>query len=516
MLQIVAEDDLELKHIDFDTAFLNGILNEPEDIYMEQPEGQEVGDPKLFVCKLIKSIYGLKQASRVWYKSVSKLLIELGWKPSLVDPCFFTKKSKTGNLMYMSLYVDDSGIAYKKCDEQEWLSDKEEIAKTYKIKDIGDMHWMLHMKITRDRKNKTITISQEAYIRSMIDKFKLTNAVSADNPELVKSLNVESRLLNEEEHSTYRSLVGALLYAAIITRIDIAHAVGDLSRYLASPTEHHLHAARHVLKYLKGTIKLGLLFGDRTKVRSIDDASEVKRRKRIVIKRGEESVKETSPEKSRIRIITLKKKDHNCENIASAGDQKKIYLKNKKDQSCEKADDQHDLETSNHVETYVSTDYDNNKSLLAFTDSDWGGNDRDRRSVTGTIVKYKGSPVSWFSKRQATVALSTTEAEYMAISATVQEALWFRMWMKEVLNEQVKIPVLCDNQGAIKMTKNEGDSQRTKHIDIRHHFIRDHVQKGAIIMKWIATEYQEADILTKRLPTHQFVKLRDKLLVECE
>lgn len=181
-------------------------------------------------------------------------------------------------------------------------------------------------------------------------------------------------------------------------------------------------------------------------------------------------------------------------------------------------DEEHDLETSKNsrVETLVSNDFDLKRSLMAFTDSDWGSNERDRRSVTGAIVKYNGSPVSWFSKRQATIALSTAEAEYMAISATAQEALWFRTWMKEVLNKQVTVPIACDNQAAIKMTKAEGDSQRTKHIDIRHHFIRDYVQKGAINMRWVSTAEQEADLLTKRLPTHQFVKLRDRLLVECE
>jgi hypothetical protein len=162
MARVNAISNISWKQIDFDTAFLNGLLQEV--VYMLQPEGFEIGDPIMRICKLIKSIYGLKQAARVWYKSINKLLNELGWKASLVDPCLYSKRSKTGNLMFMSLYVDDSGIAYKKCDEEEWLSDKEQIAKTYKIKDIGDMHWMLHMKISRDRKNKTITISQEAYV----------------------------------------------------------------------------------------------------------------------------------------------------------------------------------------------------------------------------------------------------------------------------------------------------------------------------------------------------------------
>ena len=259
MLIITAVFDLELKHIDFDTAFLNGFLMEI--VYMNQPEGFIVGDPKKKICKLMKSIYGLKQAARVWYKSIDELLIKLGWRSTLVDPCFYTKVSKTGNRMFMSLYVDDSGIAYKKCDEAEWESDKKKISETYKIKDIGDMHWILNMKITRDRKKRTITLSQEAYINGMLEKFKLSQAEPVDNPELVKSLNIESRNLNEEEHGTYRSLIGGLLYAAITTRLDIAHVVGQLSRYLARPTEQHLLAARHALKYLKGTSKLGLKLG---------------------------------------------------------------------------------------------------------------------------------------------------------------------------------------------------------------------------------------------------------------
>ena len=579
MLILTALFDLELKQIDFDTAFLNGYLE--EEVYMEQPEGYEVGDPKKMVCKLVKSIYGLKQAARVWYKSIDELLVKLGWRSTLVDPCFYTKMSKTGNRMFMSLYVDDSGIAYKKCDEAEWESYKKQISQLYKIKDIGDMHWILNMKITRDRDNRTITLSQEAYIRAMLEKFKLSHAEAVDNPEMVKSLNIESTPLNEEEHETYRSLIGSLLYAAITTRIDIAHIVGQLSRYLARPTEQHLLAARHALKYLKGTARLGLKLGkiekssneiDENWLNQVNNDSWMKsdadnQMDNVVspsvahnnispsVASNVVSPSAAHNDSDLINQMTMKSSEANANwmetDVISPGvahetvspgvarnefnETNVSWINNHQGMTSERSYDEKtntiklkvDVNDKVDIKMFVSTDKserfrksrkesDNENIVSGMSDANWGSDEVDRRSVTGIILKLFGSPVSWFSKRQATIALSTTEAEYMAVSATVQEALWFKMWMREVLNKNVQVPISCDNQGAIKLTLRESDSQRTKHIDIRHHFIRDHINKGDINMKWIATETMEADLLTKRLPTHRFKKLRDLLLVECD
>ena len=438
LLTIAAKFNLELKHIDFDTAFLNGELEEV--IFMEQPEGF-VENGSQYVCELKKSIYGLKQAARVWYKAIDALLQKLGYKPCAVDPCFYTKVSKTGKRIYLSIYVDDAAIAYEKQDEDEWLNDKTIIGETYKMKDIGDLHWILNMKVERDREKGTITLCQNAYIEGMLERFNLLNITPVVNPEKYSNLHKtldgsDGVKLDEAGHSEYRMIIGGLLYASITTRVDISHIVGQLSRFLAEPCEHHMDAATHVLKYLAGTKDLGVKFGS-----IADEVMDAK------VTHGSPK-SETAP-------------------------------------------------------------------LQTYTDANWGSDLKDRRSVSGTIVKLWGSPVSWISRRQATVALSTTEAEYIAVGVGTQEVLWFRMWLKEVMGLNVTVPIYCDNISAISLTGNETDHQRTKHIDIRHHFVRDHVTKQDIEMRWITTKDQEADILTKMLPTSRFQELRDVLLVHC-
>ncbi|MCW3101348.1 MAG: uncharacterized protein JWL77_6966, partial [Chthonomonadaceae bacterium] len=150
--------------------------------------------------------------------------------------------------------------------------------------------------------------------------------------------------------------------------------------------------------------------------------------------------------------------------------------------------------------------------ISAFTDANWGGDLADRKSTTGTVIKYNDNVISWLSKKQATVALSSTEAEYMAISTAVQEVLWYRMWIKEILGIDITIPLYCDNQSAIELASNDCYHSRTKHIDLRHHFVRDHVIKDHIKIQWVPTVDQEADLLTKMLGTKQFIILRDKLI----
>lgn len=419
LLIIVALENLELKQLDFDTAFLNGILKEL--VYMEQPEGF-IEDP-LKVCLLIKSIYGLKQAARVWYEAISELLIKLNWVRSRIDTCFFTKMSKSGNRMYLALYVDDTTVAYKSIDEEEWLNDKKKISEQYKIKDIGDLYWIFNMKVIRDRTAKTITLCQTAYVESMLMSYDMHNCKDSDNPEGSVPLNeIESEELNLEEHSEYRSLVGALLYAAITTRIDIAHAVGMLCRNVAKPSKCHLNAAYRVLRYLSKTSTLGLVFG-----------------------------------KGNGRGIELE----------------------------------------------------------AYTDASWGDSQELRRSVTGIVILYKGNVVHWISKRQVTVALSSTEAEYMALSNTVQEILWFKMWIKETFGRDVVVPIYCDNESAMTIAENENITSRSKHIDIRYHFIKDHISSGDITLKWVSTDEQDADLLTKRMSTKRFEKFREKMMVPC-
>lgn len=142
-----------------------------------------------------------------------------------------------------------------------------------------------------------------------------------------------------------------------------------------------------------------------------------------------------------------------------------------------------------------------NQDLKVYSDADWG-NDPERRSTSGCCAKFSGALISWSSKRQKTVALSTTEAEYMALSVAVQEALWLRILLQELEPGYVKGPttVYCDNMSAIKLSKNEVVSQRSKHIDIRYHFCKDHVRRGVIDVQYLPTDEMPADAFTKALP----------------
>lgn len=147
----------------------------------------------------------------------------------------------------------------------------------------------------------------------------------------------------------------------------------------------------------------------------------------------------------------------------------------------------------------LKLEYKNNSFCDIYCDSDWGNKLNDRYSVTGVCVMVNGGIVHWHSKRQKTVALSTTEAEYMALSSAVQEALWLKQLIYEISMEKVVIKVHCDNKGAIDIAKNNITSQRSKHIDIRHHFLRDHVLNKKVVLEYTCTEKMPADVFTKPL-----------------
>ena len=113
------------------------------------------------------------------------------------------------------------------------------------------------------------------------------------------------------------------------------------------------------------------------------------------------------------------------------------------------------------------------------------------------------------------MALSTAEAEYMALAATVCELRWYQMMIRELFNVKVQGDVLCDNQATIKLASNDGIHGRSKHIDIRHHFIRDHVRNKNIVVKFVSTKEQQADLLTKMLASNLFVLFREQLMSVC-
>jgi hypothetical protein len=425
VFSLAARHDLELRQLDVPQAFTQAALN--EDVYMEMPEGFEVAGK---VCHLKKSLYGLKQSPRNWWLLVSAFIIsEMGWQATVSDQCLFQKKSRSGQLMLLFLFVDDMQAAFDKEDESEWAESHEKLRRRFNITDLGESTFMLGMRITRDRRARTIKLDQELYITKALEKFGLDRCTIASTPGMqVSSTNrapstevdTPSRVREGDRESSradqpidvklYQEKVGTLLYAAISTRPDIAYSVNKLAQSMLAPTTANGKACDRVFRYLAGTKSLGLQFGRR-------DSS--------------------SPD----------------------------------------------------------------TSVSAYADADWGSDPADRKSITGWIAMLSGDPVSWASKKQKVVSQSSCEAELYAEAAAINEIKWLHGLLKELGVSVPSTPILLgDNQSTQELSKNGVKSERTKHIDIKYHFITDEVSQGNVQLQWVSTKKQLADVLTKALP----------------
>jgi hypothetical protein len=150
--------------------------------------------------------------------------------------------------------------------------------------------------------------------------------------------------------------------------------------------------------------------------------------------------------------------------------------------------------------------------LVGWTDSDWAQDVDSRRSVGGFVFDVAGGSVSWSSKKQPTVALSTVEAEYMAASNATREAIWLRVLLEDLGFTQGEATTIhADNQGCIALSRNPVSHSRAKHIDIRHHFIRERVENSEVDLKFCSTKDMVADIFTKPLARESFEKFRAAL-----
>jgi len=146
----------------------------------------------------------------------------------------------------------------------------------------------------------------------------------------------------------------------------------------------------------------------------------------------------------------------------------------------------------------------NPKQVVGYSDSEFAGNLDERRSLTGYVFQLCGSCVSWRATLQHTVALSTTEVEFMSLAEAVKEAIWLHGFLGDLGIEQVDRVVFCDSQSAIHLAKDEKFHERTKHIDARNFFIRLHVKKKALYVEKIGTKDNPADMLTKVVPKAKF------------
>ena len=243
--------------MDVNSAFLNGDLF--EEVYMDLPQGylshseraKFNGHP---VCRLHKSLYGLKQASRQWNIKFTNAMTQLGFVQSQADHSLFTMGS--GNaFVAVLLYVDDIILAGP--DLPRIHAVKSHLSSLFKLKDLGDLKYFLGLEITRS--SEGIVISQRQYALQLLDDFGFLSAKPAHTPMNSRlSLNhTDETLLDDPTH--YRRLVGKLLYLTI-TRIDITFCVTTLSQFMAAPRDTHLQAAHHLLRYIKSQPGLGLLY----------------------------------------------------------------------------------------------------------------------------------------------------------------------------------------------------------------------------------------------------------------
>ncbi|GMP66476.1 hypothetical protein CsSME_00035411 [Camellia sinensis var. sinensis] len=332
---------------------------------MSQPDGFKIAGKENWACKLNKSLYGLKQSPRQWYKRFDRFMIETEYTRSQFDHCVYFRKLPDGSFIYLLLYVDDMLIASTSKVEIDKL--KAQLAREFEMKDLGEAKKVLGMEIKRDRKKGTLSAS------------------------------LSPRTEEERKHMAqvpYANAVGALMYAMVCTRPDISHAVSMVSRYMHDPGKDHWQAVKWILRYIHGTVNLGLKF-------------------------------------------------------------------------------ERDNRLGQNLEGYVDSDY------------------------AGYLFTLAKGPVSWRSTLQSTVALSTTEAEYMAVTEAFKEAIWLHGLIEDLGIVQKHVEVFCDSQSAICLAKNQVHHARTKHIDVRFHFIREIVNEGDILLQKIGTADNPADMLTK-------------------
>ncbi|KAK9108126.1 hypothetical protein Syun_024137 [Stephania yunnanensis] len=261
ILAIVANLDLELHQMDVKIAFLNGELE--EEIYMEQPIGFIVEGQEHKVCRLLRSIYGLKQSSRQWYIRFHQAIISYDFVMIDEDHCVYVKRSNS-KFVILSLYVDDILLAGN--NEEYLITIKRWLSSNFEMKDMGEAAYILGVKIKRDRSKKMLALSQEPYIKKILERFHMQDCKPIDTP-ITKDQGLNQRMCPKTPHEReqmakvpYTSLCWKPHVCNDVYKTDICFVVGMVSRYQANPGQTHWRAVKRILRYLKGTIDYSLCY----------------------------------------------------------------------------------------------------------------------------------------------------------------------------------------------------------------------------------------------------------------
>lgn len=261
-LTLAAILDYEIHQIDIIGAYLEGHLD--EEIYMRPPKG--VGDGGFW--KLLKAIYGLKQAGRKWKERLHDVLLSLGFKQSHADDCLYILRSNGKIILIVLVYVDDMAVASKNL--KRITSFKKNLKSHFDTTNLRKIHYILGLHITWDCANRIIYLNQTAYIDSILKRFGMTDCHPVITPlttnQHLLTLQCPTTPIDHEKYSQYAngldylSLVGSLLYATQ-TRPDIQYAVGQVMQFPNNPGIAHLIACKRILRYLKGTKAFSLQLG---------------------------------------------------------------------------------------------------------------------------------------------------------------------------------------------------------------------------------------------------------------
>ncbi|KAJ0467191.1 putative RNA-directed DNA polymerase [Helianthus annuus] len=250
VLSLAVTNKWPLKQLDIQTAFLHGDLEET--VYMRQPPGFVDPAKPNHVCLLNKSLYGLKQAPRAWFKKLSMALHQLGFYGSKTDPSLFIHHS-AGSLVYLLVYVDDIIITGNNSTTVARII--EQLNSLFALTDMGQLHYFLGIEVIH--KGHDLLLSQRKYIGDILQRAGLAECKPISTPMSTSSVLLpdDSSLLADP--SRYRQTVGALQYVTL-SRPDIAFAVNKVSQFMQAPTENHWAGVKRILRYLKGTLSLGL------------------------------------------------------------------------------------------------------------------------------------------------------------------------------------------------------------------------------------------------------------------
>lgn len=408
LLSVAVVREWELHQMDVSNAFLHGELD--EEVYMTVPQGYNTPEKGL-VCRLRKSLYGLKQASRNWYSQLSQALVKYGFTESHADHRLFVY-SHDSIFLAVLIYVDDLVIAGN--DTVACANFKQYLSNCFHMKDLGSLKYFLGLELVRG--SSGLFMCQRKYTLDILNECGMLACKPCPFP---MEQNHRLALAKDSPYSDppqYRRLVGLLIYLTI-TRPEITYSVHILSQFMQAPKQEHWDAAMRVLRYLKSSPGQGIILPK-----------------------------------------------------------------------------------------------DNDLNLVGYCDSDWASCPLTRRSVSGYLMKLGSAPISWKTKKQTTVSRSSGEAEYRAIAHATSEIIWLRSLLK-CLQVDCDSPTSlhCDNQAALHLAANPIFHERTKHIEVDCHFIRDHLQAGTISTAYIPTKHQQADIFTKSLGGKHFSELSSKL-----